>query len=76
MQALIIAYGNDFRMLTFFALLALPVAFVIGPTKATFNQRIQRASGGAKPPPQKPHSEPRIAGTFEHVTGLLPCPAA
>jgi MFS transporter, DHA2 family, multidrug resistance protein len=39
MQALMIAYANDFRMLTFFALLALPVAFVIGPTKATFAER-------------------------------------
>ena len=59
MQALIIAYANDFRMLTIFALLALPVAFIIGPTKATFNERFRAPPPGARPqPPQKPHSEP------------------
>ena len=48
MQALIIAYANDFRMLTFFALLALPVAFVIGPTKATFIERTRRRRQGKR----------------------------
>jgi DHA2 family multidrug resistance protein len=52
MQALIIAYANDFRMLTFFALLALPVAFVIGPTKATFIERTKA------PPSSRPVGEP------------------
>lgn len=51
MQALIISYGNDFRMLTFFALLALPVAFVIGPTKATFRERT-KAPPTTSPRPQ------------------------
>jgi DHA2 family multidrug resistance protein len=46
MQALIIAYANDFRMLTVFALLALPVAFVIGPTKATFIERTKAPPSG------------------------------
>jgi DHA2 family multidrug resistance protein len=58
-QALIIAYANDFRMLTFFAICALPVAFIIGPTKATFRERTKAPP--ARPqqrPPQKPHSEP------------------
>ncbi len=55
MQALIIAYANDFRMLTFFALLALPVAFVIGPTKATFIERTRAPPGQAS---QRPLSEP------------------
>ena len=60
MQALIIAYANDFRMLTVFALLALPVAFIIGPTKAIFNERFQAppANGPPQRPPRKPHSEP------------------
>jgi DHA2 family multidrug resistance protein len=53
-QALIIAYANDFRMLTFFALLALPVAFVIGPTKATFLERTKVPPSGA----QRPQAEP------------------
>ena len=52
MQALIIAYANDFRLLTFFALCALPIAFVIGKTKATFNERFQA------PPVQRPQGEP------------------
>jgi MFS transporter, DHA2 family, multidrug resistance protein len=56
MQALIIAYANDFRMLTFFALLALPVAFVIGPTKATFIERTKAPPSGR--PSQQPLSEP------------------
>jgi MFS transporter, DHA2 family, multidrug resistance protein len=55
MQALIIAYANDFRMLTVFALLALPAAFVIGPTKATFIERTRAPPGQA---PQRPLSEP------------------
>ncbi len=60
MQALIIAYANDFRMLTVFALLALPVAFIIGPTKAIFNERFQAPPANSPPPrpPPKPHSEP------------------
>jgi DHA2 family multidrug resistance protein len=60
MQALIIAYANDFRMLTVFALLTLPVAFIIGPTKAIFNERFRAppANGAPQRPPQKPHSEP------------------
>lgn len=57
MQALIIAYANDFRMLTFFALLALPVAFVIGPTKATFIERTKPPEPPARPP-QRPVGEP------------------
>src|SRR6185436_15742943 len=57
MQALIIAYGNDFRMLTIFAILTLPVAFIIGPTKTTFNERFRAPPGGGRPP-QRPHSEP------------------
>jgi DHA2 family multidrug resistance protein len=57
MQALIIAYANDFRLLTFFALCTLPVAFVIGKTKATFLERTKAPPPTARPP-QKPHSEP------------------
>jgi DHA2 family multidrug resistance protein len=65
MQALIIAYANDFRMLTLFAILALPVAFIIGPTKATFNERfrappsgdVRTPPGGARQP-QRPQGEP------------------
>lgn len=56
MQALIIAYANDFRLLTFFALCALPVAFIIGPTKATFNERTKAPPVAS--PPQKPRGEP------------------
>ncbi|MDQ8730924.1 DHA2 family efflux MFS transporter permease subunit [Bradyrhizobium sp. LHD-71] len=56
MQALIIAYANDFRLLTFFALLALPVAFIIGPTKAIFLERTQAPPPGQRP--QSPPSEP------------------
>jgi DHA2 family multidrug resistance protein len=53
-QALIIAYANDFRMLTFFALLALPVAFVIGPTRATFIERTKVPPTGAPRPQAEP----------------------
>jgi MFS transporter, DHA2 family, multidrug resistance protein len=56
MQALIIAYANDFRMLTVFALCALPVAFIIGKTKATFIERTKPPPPGL--PPQRPHNEP------------------
>jgi DHA2 family multidrug resistance protein len=56
MQALIIAYANDFRMLTFFALLALPAAFVIGPTRATFIERTKAPPSGQ--PQQRPYGEP------------------
>ena len=62
MQALIIAYANDFRLLTFFALCALPVAFIIGKTKDTFLERTKPPPPTARPPqhppPPKPHSEP------------------
>jgi DHA2 family multidrug resistance protein len=58
MQALIISYANDFRMLTFFALLALPVAFVIGPTKATFRERTKAPPTGSPRPQPQAHAEP------------------
>ena len=54
MQALIIAYANDFRMLTFFALCALPVAFIIGPTKATFSERFDAPPPAGPPQQQRP----------------------
>jgi DHA2 family multidrug resistance protein len=57
MQALIIAYANDFRMLTLLALCALPVAFIIGPTKATFRDRTKAPPTG-RPPPQRPPQKP------------------
>jgi MFS transporter, DHA2 family, multidrug resistance protein len=60
-QALIIAYANDFRMLTVLALCALPVAFIIGPTKATFRDRTQAPLAG-RPQPQRPPAEPRSSG--------------
>lgn len=56
MQALIIAYANDFRMMTIFALCALPVAFVIGKTKATFIERTRPPPAGQ--PSQMPRGEP------------------
>jgi MFS transporter, DHA2 family, multidrug resistance protein len=56
MQALIIAYANDFRMLTLFTLCALPAAFVIGKTRETYLERTKAPPPGQ--PPQRPHSEP------------------
>jgi DHA2 family multidrug resistance protein len=58
MQALIIAYANDFRMLTLLALCALPAAFIVGPTKATFRERTQ-APPTARPSPQRPPHTPQ-----------------
>jgi DHA2 family multidrug resistance protein len=52
MQALIIAYSHDFWLLMAFAICALPVAFIIGPTKATFIKSIQRPSTKSAPPPE------------------------
>ena len=80
MQALIIAYANDFRMLTFFALLALPVAFVIGPTKATFiertkapppagRQRAAKSSNGRRADEPRRLQPSSRAMSPEHVTG-------
>lgn len=57
MQALIIAYANDFRMLTFFALATVPVAFIIGRTKKTFREKTMRPPA-TPPPPPKPQGEP------------------
>jgi DHA2 family multidrug resistance protein len=56
MQALIIAYANDFRMMTIFALCALPVAFVIGKTRATFIERTRPPPAGQ--PSHMPRGEP------------------
>jgi DHA2 family multidrug resistance protein len=49
-QALIIAYAHDFQLLTIFAICALPVAFIIGPTKATFLKAVQVPPVPPKPP--------------------------
>jgi DHA2 family multidrug resistance protein len=57
MQALIIAYANDFRLMTIFALCALPVAFVIGKTRATFIERTRPPPAG-QPSPMPPRGEP------------------
>jgi DHA2 family multidrug resistance protein len=61
-QALIIAYANDFRLLTLFALCTLPVAFIIGKTKDTFLERTKPPPPTARPPqhppPPKPQGEP------------------
>jgi DHA2 family multidrug resistance protein len=42
LQSLIMSYGHDFFLVMLFTLLSLPVAFVIGPTKATFRQKTMR----------------------------------
>jgi DHA2 family multidrug resistance protein len=58
MQALIMAYAHDFQLLTIFAICALPVAFIIGPTKATFLKATRVPPPVAPKPPQAPQSEP------------------
>jgi DHA2 family multidrug resistance protein len=57
MQALIIAYANDFRLMTIFALCALPVGFVIGKTRATFIERTRPPSAGPSPVPRAEPAE-------------------
>jgi DHA2 family multidrug resistance protein len=42
LQSLIMSYGHDFFLVMLFTLLSLPVAFVIGPTRATFRQKTMR----------------------------------
>jgi DHA2 family multidrug resistance protein len=42
LQSLIMSYSHDFWLVMMFTLLSLPVAFVIGPTKATFRQKTMR----------------------------------
>jgi len=42
LQSLIMSYSHDFTLVMFFTLLSLPVAFVIGPTKATFRLKTAR----------------------------------
>jgi DHA2 family multidrug resistance protein len=42
LQSLIIAYSHDFYLVMIFTLCALPVAFVIGPTKETFRLKTMR----------------------------------
>ena len=54
MQALFIAYASDFRMLTFFAICTLPVAFIIGSTNATFRERAWAPFGPDPPVLRKP----------------------
>jgi DHA2 family multidrug resistance protein len=39
LQALILSFSDDFMLVMIFTLCALPVAFVIGPTKATFRKK-------------------------------------
>jgi DHA2 family multidrug resistance protein len=57
MQALIIAYANDFRLMTIFALCALPFVFVIGKTRATFIERTRPPPAG-QPSSMPPRGEP------------------
>jgi DHA2 family multidrug resistance protein len=57
MQALIIAYANDFRLLTIFALCALPVALIIGKTKETFREKTRVPVELQRRPPE-PQGEP------------------
>jgi MFS transporter, DHA2 family, multidrug resistance protein len=42
LQSLIMSYSHDFTLVMMFTVLSLPVAFVIGPTKATFRQKTRR----------------------------------
>jgi MFS transporter, DHA2 family, multidrug resistance protein len=58
MQALIIAYANDFRLLTVFALCALPFALIIGKTKETFREKTRVPVELQGQPPAKPQGEP------------------
>jgi DHA2 family multidrug resistance protein len=42
LQSLIISYSHDFYLVMIFTLCALPVAFVVGPTKETFRLKTMR----------------------------------
>jgi len=42
LQSLIMSYSHDFYLVMLFTLFSLPIAFVIGPTKATFRQKTMR----------------------------------
>ena len=42
LQSLIISYSHDFWLMMLFTLCAAPVAFVLGPTKATFREKTMR----------------------------------